>query len=72
MLNYPIRLTDKLLHVMRGMDRAEFAPTRGQREVANLLMEAIDAELARFGTMREEGVAAFNALARELAVPYVK
>ena len=71
-LNYPIRLTDKLLHVMRGMDRAEFAPTRGQREVANLLMEAIDAELARFGTMREEGVAAFNALARELAVPYVK
>ncbi|MCA8975007.1 MAG: glycosyl hydrolase [Planctomycetes bacterium] len=71
-LNFPIRLTDKLLNVLGGMNRAEFGPTQGQREVANALMEAIDSELAKFGTAREDGVAKFNALARELAVPYVK
>ena len=36
-LNFPIRLTDKLLNVLGGMNRAEFGPTQGQREVANAL-----------------------------------
>ena len=71
-LNFPIRLTDKLLNVMRGMNGAPYGPTLGQRDVANGLMEGIESQLARFGKAREDGVAAFNALARELAVPYVK
>ncbi|MCR9248258.1 MAG: glycosyl hydrolase [bacterium] len=71
-LNFPIRLTDKLLNVMRGMNRAEFPPTQGQRDVANQLMESIESELNKFGRAREAGVAAFNKLALELAIPYIK
>ena len=71
-LNFPIRLTDKLLNVMGALNRAEFGPTDGQRDVANQLIEAIDSQLSKVGKAREDGIAAFNAMARELAVPHVK
>ncbi|MEO6594570.1 MAG: glycosyl hydrolase [Planctomycetota bacterium] len=71
-LNFPIRLTDKLLGVLSAVDSAEFGPTVGQRDVAAQLTEAIRAELARFGTAKKDRVAAFNRLALELAVPHVK
>lgn len=71
-LNYPIRLTDKLLGVQGAVEGAEFGPTQGQSEVADRLIAAIDAQLAAFEAIRREGIAAFNALARELAVPHVK
>ncbi|MBM4060594.1 MAG: glycosyl hydrolase [Planctomycetes bacterium] len=71
-LNFPIRLTDKLLGVQGALEGAEFGPTAGQREVADRLIAAIGAQLARFAAIEQDGVAAFNALARELAVPHVK
>lgn len=71
-LNFPIRLTDKLLGVLSAVDRAEFGPTAGQRAVADELIAAIDAQLQRYEPARQQGLAAFNALALQLAVPYVK
>ena len=71
-LNFPIRLTDKLLGVMSSVDRAEYGPTQGQTAVADELIAAIDAQLAAFATAHPEALARFNALARELVVPYVK
>jgi hypothetical protein len=71
-LNYPIRLTDKLLSVMSAVDGAEFGPTAGQRAVAAELTAAIEAQLAALQAARDEGIAAFNRLAHELAVPHVK
>ena len=71
-LNFPIRLTDKLLGVMSAVDRAEFGPTVGQTEVAAALMAAIAAQLGSLDAAKKDGVAAFNALAHELAVPHVK
>ncbi|HEB52982.1 MAG TPA: glycosyl hydrolase [bacterium] len=71
-LNYPIRLTDKLLGVLGAVNRAEFGPTKGQREVAAQLSAAIRAELGRFAKAREQHVQKFNELARELAAPHVR
>ncbi len=71
-LNFPIRLTDKLLGVLSAVDGAEFGPTSGQLAVADELIAAIDVELGRLADVRADGVAAFNRLALELAVPHVK
>ncbi|MFM1873231.1 MAG: hypothetical protein RL398_2653, partial [Planctomycetota bacterium] len=71
-LNFPIRLTDKLLGVMSSVDRAEYGPTQGQTAVADELIAAIDAQLATFATAHPDALARFNALARELVVPYIK
>ena len=71
-LNYPIKLTDKLLGVLSATNYAEFGPTNGQRDVAAQLSAAIRVELQRFATARERHVAAFNQLARELAAPHIK
>jgi photosystem II stability/assembly factor-like uncharacterized protein len=71
-LNYPIRLTDKLLGVLVAVDGAEFAPTAAQRAVAAELIEACRAQCAAFADVQRDGVAEFNRVARELAVPHVK
>jgi photosystem II stability/assembly factor-like uncharacterized protein len=71
-LNFPIRLTDKLLGVLSPVNGAEFGPTVGQKEVAAQLMAAIDVQIALYEAVKKDGVAQFNALAHELVVPYVK
>jgi photosystem II stability/assembly factor-like uncharacterized protein len=71
-LNYPIKLTDKLLGVLSATNRAEFGPTNGQRDVAAQLSAAIKVELKRFEAARALHVAKFNKLARELAAPHIK
>jgi len=71
-INYPIRLTDKLIGVVFAVDGAEFGPTAAQREVASQLEDAVRAELARLKTARKDRLEAFNRLALELAVPHVK
>jgi photosystem II stability/assembly factor-like uncharacterized protein len=71
-LNYPIKLTDKLLGVLSGANRAEFGPTKGQREVAAQLSSAIRGQLERFEVARGKHVQKFNKLARDLAAPHIK
>jgi photosystem II stability/assembly factor-like uncharacterized protein len=71
-LNFPIRLTDKLLGVLSAVNYAEFGPTAAQRDVAADLSAKIRAELDRFDELRERHVAEVNRLALELAVPHVK
>ena len=71
-LNFPIRLTDKLLGVISAVDGAEFGPTAAQREVAAQLEDAIRAELTRLGAVKKDRLEQFNRLALELAVPHVK
>lgn len=71
-LNFPIRLTDKLLGVLSATNRSEFGPTDGQRDVAAQLSAAIRVELERFAKAKAEHVKKFNELARELAAPHIK
>jgi hypothetical protein len=72
LLNFPIKLTDKLAGVMSAANRALYAPTKAQRDVADMLLAAIDVEVAKFEAQKAGAVAEFNALARELETPYVK
>ncbi len=71
-LNYPIRLTDKLAGVMGEVNGALFGPTAAQVGVKDTLLSAIAAELAKLAAIRLGGVAAFNALARQLEIPHVQ
>ena len=71
-LNYPIKLTDKLAGVMSAANNALFAPTRAQRDVADMLIAAIDAELVKFEAAKAGPVAEFNVAARRMETPYVK
>ncbi len=71
-LNFPIKLTDKLLGVLGAVNAAEFGPTAAQAAVAAELSASIRSELTKFATEKPLQVAAFNALARELAIPHVK
>lgn len=71
-LNYPIRLTDKLLGVLGAVDGAEFGPTAAQTAVAAELSAAIRAQLDVYTAQKQEHLAAFNKLALELAIPHVK
>lgn len=71
-LNFPIRLTDKLLGVLSAVNSAEYGPTEGQRAVAEQLIVAIEQQLAAFERLQQAELVAFNQLALELAVPHVK
>jgi len=71
-LNYPIKLTDKLLGVLSGANRSEFGPTDGQREVAKRLSQTIRELLAQYEVARGKHVQRFNKLARDLAAPHIK
>ncbi|MBK8096759.1 MAG: glycosyl hydrolase [Planctomycetes bacterium] len=71
-LNFPIRLTDKLIGVMGAVNGAEFGPTAGQVAVKQELVAAIEAQLKVYDDVRAAGVAAFNQAAVQAAIPYVK
>ena len=72
MLNYPIRLNDKLSGVFDVANSGNFAPSKQAREVYTDLAAQIDAQLAKFRTIKEKDVPAFNALIREKALPVIK
>ncbi len=71
-LNYPIKLTDKLLGVLSSVEGAEYGPTAAQSAVAAELSAAIRAQLDVYAAKKQEQLTAFNKLANELAVPHVK
>ena len=71
-LNYPIKLTDKLLGVLSAVEGAEYGPTAAQAAVAAELSAAVRSQLELYAAKKQEHVGAFNKLANELAVPHVK
>lgn len=71
-LNFPIRLNDKLAGVMSMVNGAEFGPTDAQVAVKNELIAAIEVQLERYRKLLADELPKFNALALQLAVPYVK
>ena len=70
-LNYPIRLTNKLAS-LNSMTQGEYRPTAAAYAVQEDIAGRIDAELARYYALRDERVAEFNRLVRELEVPAVQ
>src|SRR5213078_1707679 len=71
-LNYPIKLNDKLGGIFNVANSGNAAPSKQVREVYNDLATQIDAQLNKLKAIKEKDVPAFNALIREKALPVIK
>jgi len=70
-LNYPIRLNDKLSGVFDVANSGNFAPSKQVREVYTDLARQVDAELAKLESIRQKEVPQLNALIRQHAIPVI-
>ena len=70
-LNYPIKLNDKLSGVFDAANNGQTAPSKQVRDVYNNLAGQIDAELAKLKTIKEKDVPAFNELIRQKSLPVI-
>jgi hypothetical protein len=71
MLNYPIRLDNKLSILTGVVDAADAAPPEQCVAVYDTLAGRIDAELAKLERLTGEDLAAFNRLVRDKELPAV-
>jgi hypothetical protein len=70
-LNFPIRLNDKLSGVFDVANSGNNAPSRQAREVYNEIAAAIDAQLAKFKNIRDKEIPAYNELIRQHTLPII-
>lgn len=70
-LNFPIRLTNKLAHLNSLMQVGEYRPTDQSYEVKDVLIGQINAELAKYTTIKESNIPALNDLIRSKQVDYI-
>jgi photosystem II stability/assembly factor-like uncharacterized protein len=70
-LNYPIRLNDKLSGVFDAANSGNFAPSRQAKEVYRDLAVQIDAQLAKLNAIKQKDIPAFNELIRQKALPVI-
>lgn len=70
-LNYPIRLNDKLAGLFNVANSGNFPPSRQAKEVYADLATQIDAQLVKLKNIKEKQVPAFNELIRQKALPVI-
>ena len=70
-LNFPIRLNDKLSGVFDVANSGNFAPSQQVRAVYTDLAAAIDVQLARLDSIRKKDIPALNELIRQKALPVI-
>src|SRR5947209_8533672 len=68
-LNYPIRLNNRLALLAGTVSLGDYRPTDQAEEVRQELTKPIDAELAKLRRVLEEDLASFNALLAKKKVP---
>ena len=71
MLNFPIKLNNKLAHVGSLASMGVYAPTEQMVGVRDEVTALIDTELAKWHALRDERLPAFNALIRESAIDLI-
>jgi photosystem II stability/assembly factor-like uncharacterized protein len=71
MLNFPIRLTNKLLSVKSAVENAEFRPTDQQIAVANELSIKIDNQLSIYKKLINSDLPALNKKIREVGIDLI-
>ncbi|MEY3159669.1 MAG: hypothetical protein RLZZ49_1149 [Bacteroidota bacterium] len=70
-LNYPIRLDDKLGGVFDMATSGNMAPSKQAREVYAELAVQVDTEISKLNSLLDSGLKAFNKLVRERELPAV-
>lgn len=71
MLNYGIKLNDKLSGVYGAASSGHFRPSENQRKVYQDLKAEIEAELAAYGKIKSEKIVALNKQINNLALPVI-
>lgn len=71
LLNYPIKLNNKLAALSGVVDSADTAPTAQSNAVYDELVVQIDAQLSRFAKVKTDDIAAFNRMVAEKKVPAI-
>ena len=71
-LNYPIRLNDKLSGVYDAANSGYFAPSKQVQDVYTELARQADKELENLKKVNTESIPAFNQLVREKSLPVIK
>ncbi|MBL7750679.1 MAG: hypothetical protein JNN29_04810 [Chitinophagaceae bacterium] len=70
-LNYPIRLNDKLSGVFDAASSGNFAPSKQVKEVYADLARQCDEQLNKLKDIKEKGLPALNKLIREKELPVI-
>jgi hypothetical protein len=70
-LNYPIKLNDKLSGVFDAANSGNFAPSKQVREVYAELSGSIDKELTRLREIKDKDIPQFNELIRQKTLPVI-
>ena len=71
MLNFPIKLNNKLAHVGSLASMGVYAPTEQMVGVRDAVSGLIDVELSKWYALRDERLPAFNALIRESEIDLI-
>ena len=71
-LNYPIRLNDKLSGVFDVANSGNAAPSKQAKDVYADLASQIDVQLNKLKSIKEKDIPGFNTLIREKALPVIK
>jgi photosystem II stability/assembly factor-like uncharacterized protein len=70
-LNYPIRLNDKLSGLFDVANSGNFAPSKQSQEVFKDISAQVDEQLHKFRTIKEKTIPAFNELIRQKSLPVI-
>ncbi len=70
-LNYPIRLNDKLAGLFNAANSGHFAPSKQVQAVYAELSAQVDQELHILADIQQKDIPAFNALIRQKALPVI-
>jgi photosystem II stability/assembly factor-like uncharacterized protein len=71
-LNYPIRLNDKIGNVFNTANSGNFPPSKQVKEVFADLSAQADKYINRYHKIRDEQIPAFNKLIHEKALPVIR
>ena len=70
-LNYPAKLNAKLAGLLGSVGGADYAPTKGMRDVFEDLSRRVAAQVAKWTALADSDVVAFDRLVRSSGVPAV-
>jgi hypothetical protein len=70
-LNFPIRLDDKIAGVFESAASGYVAPTKQVKETYLELKQQVDEQLKKFETIKKENVKALNDKVHQLAIPII-
>ncbi|HEX5625245.1 MAG TPA: glycosyl hydrolase, partial [Saprospiraceae bacterium] len=71
-INYPIKLTNKLAHLIALYEGGSFPPTDQAEALRNELDEQVLKQLNAFRALQEDELKTFNSLARKLQVDFIR